>query len=85
MKFLAKSRAKIKIDIYEQEILKQAYAVITLMVLATLFFVVQICVGGGHKLWNICNYIFWKYDYFMDKIYQTKTAKTTSYRSSFIL
>ena len=52
------------------------------MVLATLFFVVQICVGGGHKLWNICNYIFWKYDYFMDKIYQTKTAKTTSYRSS---
>lgn len=47
---LAKSRAENKNkDIYEQEILKQTntYAIITLMTLATIFFVIQICVGGG--------------------------------------
>lgn len=47
---LAKSRAENKNkDVYEQEILKQAntYAVVVLGVLATLFFVIQILVGGG--------------------------------------
>ena len=47
---LAKSRAENKNkDMYEQEILKQAntYAVGVLVVLATLFFIVQIFAGGG--------------------------------------
>lgn len=47
---LAKSRAENKNrDIYEQEVLKQAnhYAVIVLLILATVFFIVQILGGGG--------------------------------------
>ena len=47
---LAKSRAEYKIrDIYEQEIAKQAnhIAVTVLLVLATLFFLVQILAGKG--------------------------------------
>ncbi len=47
---LARSRAENKNkDIYEQEILKQAnsYAVIVLIVLATLFVAIQIFVGEG--------------------------------------
>lgn len=53
---LEKSRAENRNqDIYEQEVLKQAgtSAVIVMMVLATIFCVVQIFVGGGmnYGLW----------------------------------
>lgn len=47
---LSKSRAEHKNrDIYELEIQKQAntYAVIVLLILATIFFIVQIVTGGG--------------------------------------
>ena len=57
---LEKSRAENKNkDIYEQEILKQANssAVIVMMVLATVFFAVQIFVGGGTN-WGIWALVF---------------------------
>ena len=57
---LEKSRAENKNkDIYEQEILKQASssAVIVMMVLATVFFAVQIFVGGGAN-WGIWALVF---------------------------
>lgn len=57
---LEKSRAENKNkDIYEQEILKQANssAVIVMTVLATVFFVVQIFVGGGTN-WGIWALVF---------------------------
>ena len=57
---LVKSRAENKNkDIYEQEILKQANssAVIVMMVLATVFFAVQIFVGGGMN-WGIWALVF---------------------------
>ena len=57
---LEKSRAENKNkDIYEQEILKQANssAVIVMMVLATVFFAVQIFVGGGMN-WGIWALVF---------------------------
>ena len=47
---LAKSRAENKNqDVYEKEVLKQAnvYAMIVLLVIATVFVVVQIVTGGG--------------------------------------
>ena len=50
---LEKSRAENKNrDIYEQEVLKQAGtgAVMVMMVLATIFFTIQIFVGGGMNL-----------------------------------
>ena len=50
---LLRSRAENKNkDVYEQEILKQAntYALVTMLVLATIFHVVQIFVGGGSNL-----------------------------------
>lgn len=53
---LKKSRAENKNkDIYEQEILKQANtsAVIVMLVLATVFFVTQVLIGGG------TNWGFW--------------------------
>ena len=55
---LEKSRAENKNkDVYEQEVLKQASrsAVVVQMALATLFFVTQICAGGGVNwgLWAI--------------------------------
>ena len=55
---LAKSRAENKNrDVYEQEVLKQASrsAVVVQMVLAAIFFVTQIFVGGGPNwgLWAI--------------------------------
>lgn len=57
---LAKSRAENKNkDVYEQEVLKQAStsAVIVMMVLATIFFVAQIFVGGGMN-WGIWALVF---------------------------
>ena len=57
---LEKSRAENENkDIYEQEILKQANssAVIVMMVLATVFFAVQIFVGGGTN-WGIWALVF---------------------------
>ena len=57
---LEKSRAENKNkDIYEQEVLKQAgtSAVIVMMILATIFFAVQIFVGGGTN-WGIWALIF---------------------------
>lgn len=57
---LAKSRAENKNkDVYEQEILKQASSstVIVMMVLATIFFAVQIFVGGGTN-WGIWALVF---------------------------
>lgn len=57
---LEKSRAENKNkDNYEQEILKQANssAVIVMMVLATVFFAVQIFVGGGTN-WGIWALVF---------------------------
>lgn len=57
---LQKSRAENKNkDIYEQEVLKLANAatVIVMMSLATLFFAVQIFVGGGTN-WGIWSVVF---------------------------
>ena len=57
---LEKSRAENRNkDIYEKEVLKQAStsAVIVMMVLATIFFVVQIFVGGGTN-WGIWALVF---------------------------
>lgn len=57
---LEKSRAENRNkDIYEQEILKQAItnAVIVMMILATIFFAVQIFVGGGIN-WGIWALVF---------------------------
>lgn len=57
---LAKSRAENKNkDIYEQEILKQANksAVIVQMILAAIFFVTQILVGGGIN-WGLWALVF---------------------------
>ena len=57
---LAKSRAENKNkDVYMQEILKQASrsAVVVQMVLATLFFVAQICAGGGVN-WGLWALVF---------------------------
>ena len=57
---LEKSRAENRNrDIYEQEVLKQAYtcAVVVMMVLATVFFSVQIFVGGGSN-WGIWALVF---------------------------
>ena len=57
---LEKSRAENRNkDIYEKEVLKQAgtSAVIVMMVLATIFFVVQIFVGGGIN-WGIWALVF---------------------------
>lgn len=55
---LAKSRAENKNkDVYEQEVLKQASksAVVIQMVLAAIFFVIQVFVGGGinYGLWAL--------------------------------
>lgn len=57
---LRKSRAENKNkDVYEQEVLKQANAatVIVMMSLATVFFAVQIFVGGGTN-WGIWAVVF---------------------------
>ena len=57
---MEKSRAeKRNKDIYEKEVMKQAStsAVIVMMVLATVFFVVQIFVGGGTN-WGIWALVF---------------------------
>lgn len=59
---LEKSRAENQNkDIYEQEVLKQASAsasaVIAMMVLATIFFAVQIFAGGGAN-WGIWALVF---------------------------
>lgn len=57
---LEKSRAENRNkDIYENEVLKQVStsAVIVMMVLATIFFVVQIFVGGGIN-WGIWTLVF---------------------------
>lgn len=57
---LAKSRAENKnMDVYEQEVLKQASknAAVVQMVLATLFFVTQIFVGGGIN-WGLWALVF---------------------------
>lgn len=57
---LAKSRAENKNkDIYEQEVLKQANnsAVIVQMILAAIFFVTQIIVGGGIN-WGLWALVF---------------------------
>lgn len=57
---LEKSRAENKNkDIYEQEVLKQAntIAVIVMLVLAAIFFAVQIFVGGGIN-WGIWALVF---------------------------
>lgn len=47
---LARSREENKSkDIYEQEIIRQAQSLasIVMMILATIFFIIQICTGGG--------------------------------------
>lgn len=57
---LAKSRAENKNkDVYEQEVLKQASsgAVIVQMILAAIFFVAQIFVGGGIN-WGLWALVF---------------------------
>lgn len=57
---LEKSRVENKNkDIYEQEVLKQAStaAVVVMMALATVFFAVQIFVGGGTN-WGIWAVVF---------------------------
>lgn len=57
---LAKSRAENKNkDVYEQEVLKQASsgAVIVQMILAAIFFVMQIVVGGGIN-WGLWALVF---------------------------
>ena len=57
---LAKSRAENKNkDVYEQEVLKQASnnAVIVQMILAAIFFVTQIFVGGGIN-WGVWALVF---------------------------
>ena len=57
---LSKSRAENKNkDVYEREVLKQAYeyAVATMLVLAAIFFAVQIFVGGGTN-WGIWALVF---------------------------
>lgn len=57
---LAKSRAENKNrDVYEQEVLKQASsgAVIVQMILAAIFFVAQIFVGGGIN-WGLWTLVF---------------------------
>ncbi len=57
---LAKSRAENKNrDVYEQEVLKQASksAVVVQMVLAAIFFVTQIFVGGGIN-WGLWALVF---------------------------
>ena len=57
---LAKSRAENKNkDVYEIEVLKQANScgIIVMAVLATIFFTVQIFVGGGHN-WGMWALVF---------------------------
>lgn len=57
---LEKSRAENKNkDIYEQEVLKKAgtYAVLVMMAFATIFFAVQIFVGGGMN-WGMYALVF---------------------------
>lgn len=57
---LEKSRAENRNkDIYEQEVLKQAStsSVIVMMILATIFFIVQIFVGGGIN-WGVWALVF---------------------------
>lgn len=57
---LEKSRAENKNkDIYEQEVIKKSgtYAVVIMMILATIFVAVQIFVGGGMN-WGIWALVF---------------------------
>lgn len=57
---LSKSRAENKNkDVFEQEILKQAnaHAIVIMLILATIFFAVQIFVGGGTN-WGIWALVF---------------------------
>ena len=71
---LEKSRAENKNkDIYEQEILKQANssAVIVMMVLATVFFAVQIFVGGGTNWGHMGTCFQRKHDNTLGEVYKT--------------